>query len=171
MATEHTFTALAEGTHTLDVEAIDEANNSVSATVTFFVDVSLPVVTITAPTGNATFATNVSSLSFSGTGSDNIGVVEVTWTNSQGGSGVATISGSTWSIPAIALLEGNNVITISARDASNNTAVSTLTVTYTPDSVEKAASPGLDVGMVSILVVLVIVVVLAALFFARRRKK
>ncbi len=55
----------------------------------------------------------------------------MSWKNSRGGSG--TCSGtSTWSKSGIALSSGQNVITVTARDAAGNTATDTLTVTYTP---------------------------------------
>jgi hypothetical protein len=66
----------------------------------------------------------------SGTASDNVGVTQVTWTNSRGGSGTATGTTS-WSATGIALQSGTNVLTVTARDAANNAASATLTVTYT----------------------------------------
>jgi hypothetical protein len=55
----------------------------------------------------------------------------VTWSNSRGGSGAC--SGTTsWSETGITLLSGQNVITVTARDAAGNWATDTLTVTYTP---------------------------------------
>jgi hypothetical protein len=70
----------------------------------------------------------------SGTSSDNVGVTQVTWTNSLGGAGTAT--GTTgWSIGSIALLSGTNVITVKARDAAGNIGTDVLSVTYTvPDT-------------------------------------
>lgn len=171
MAAVHSFTGLAEGAHTLEVEAIDKANNSASATVAIVVDVSSPVMTITVPTDDATYVTNSSSLAVSGTGWDNLEVLEVTWVNSRGGSGAATLSGTSWSIPLIALQEGDNILTITARDAGNNTAVSTLTVTYAPDSLTQPTSQGLDAGTISLILVVIVVAIVAAAFLVWRRKK
>jgi hypothetical protein len=94
-------------------------------------DVTSPTVTITTPTSGSTYATGNSQLNIGGTASDNKAVTSVSWTNSRGGSG--TCSGTnTWSKSGIALSGGQNVITVTARDAAGNTAADTLTVTYTP---------------------------------------
>ncbi len=55
----------------------------------------------------------------------------MSWTNSRGSSG--TCSGTTtWSNSGIALSSGENIISVTAKDAVGNTATATLTVTYTP---------------------------------------
>jgi hypothetical protein len=75
-----------------------------------------------------------------GTASDAVGVTQVTWANSRGGSGTA-IGTTTWSASAITLLGGSNVITITARDAAGNTSTDTLTVTYNaPDTTAPVAT-------------------------------
>jgi hypothetical protein len=95
-------------------------------------DTTPPVATITGPTNQATYATSVTPLAtLSGTASDNVGVTQVSWSNDRGGSGTATGTTS-WSVSGIALSGGGNVLTVTARDAANNTSTDTLTVTYTP---------------------------------------
>jgi len=170
-AIAHTFAGLSDGTHVLDIEALDNANNSATASRTFYVDTALPSVTISLPTANATFSTNASSMELSGEFLDNIGVVEVTWVNSRGGYGTATLTSSGWSISGITLLEGTNVITVTARDASNNTATSTLTVTFAADSVDNGKSSGIDTMTIGIILLVVIVLIVVALLLVRRRKK
>lgn len=92
-------------------------------------DTQSPTVVISTPTPNVTFATSSNSLTLGGTASDNVGVTQVSWVNDRGGSGVA--SGTTsWSVTAVALQPGTNVLTVTARDAANNLGVDTLTVTY-----------------------------------------
>ena len=94
-------------------------------------DTTNPAVTITTPTSNATHSTSATPLSLGGTASDNVAVTQVTWVNDRGGSGTA--SGTTaWSVSGIALQTGQNVLTVTARDAAGNTATDQLTVTYTP---------------------------------------
>jgi len=89
-----------------------------------------PTVNITAPTSSSRFTTNSSRLDVSGTASDKVGVTQVTWTNSRGGSGTAT--GTTiWFASGIELQAGTNKLTVTAHDAAGNTATTTLTVTYT----------------------------------------
>ena len=75
-----------------------------------------------------------------GTATDNVGVTQVTWTNDRGGSGTA--SGTTsWSASGIALQNGTNVLTVTARDAAGNTATDVLTVAYSaPDTTAPVVS-------------------------------
>ena len=83
-----------------------------------------PTVTITAPTSAITFNTSTSPLNLGGTAADAVGVTQVSWSNDRGGSGVA--SGTTsWSVTGIALQSGNNVLTVTARDAANNVSTDT----------------------------------------------
>lgn len=90
-------------------------------------DTTAPVVAITSPTTASTFAASVATLSLAGTASDNIGVMQVSWTNNRGGSGLA--AGTTnWSA-TVALQSGVNVLTATARDAAGNASTTTLTVT------------------------------------------
>jgi hypothetical protein len=99
-----------------------------SATIN--IDKAIPSVTITSPTSSSTYSTSSSSLNISGNASDNVGVTQVTWSNNRSGSG--TCSGTTsWSKSGITLYSGQNVITVTARDAAGNTGTDTLTVTYT----------------------------------------
>lgn len=91
-------------------------------------DVTAPAVTVTGPTSAATYSTAGTTVALSGTASDNVGVVQVTWVNSRGGSGTATGTTS-WSVSTVTLQAGTNVLTVTARDAAGNTASDLLTVT------------------------------------------
>jgi len=93
-------------------------------------DTTAPTISITAPTTSTTYATSSATLNVSGTAADAVGVTQVSWSNDRGGSGVATGTAS-WSITSITLQGGANVITVTARDAANNTSTDSLTVTYT----------------------------------------
>ena len=74
-------------------------------------------------------------MSLGGSASDvTSGVSSVTWSNSRGGSGTA-IGTTSWSISNITLSSGDNVITVTARDAAGNTNTATLTVTYNPTTI------------------------------------
>ena len=96
-----------------------------------------PVVRITTPTTATTFSAHAAALSLGGTASGNVGVRQVTWSNSLGGSGTAT--GTTnWSA-SIGLRKGLNLLTITARDAAGNLATDTISVTYSaPDTTKPA---------------------------------
>jgi hypothetical protein len=77
---------------------------------------------------------NTTSLSLGGTASDNVAISSVSWVNNRGGSGTATGT-SNWSVPAVGLQTGTNVITVTARDIAGNAATDVLTVTYSvPDT-------------------------------------
>lgn len=88
-------------------------------------DTTPPSLRITSP-GSTIVSTYATSLTVTGTASDNVGVTAVQWTTSTGGSGTA--SGTTnWSAQ-VALLTGDNVIIIRAYDAAGNSAWRALTV-------------------------------------------
>jgi predicted xylose isomerase-like sugar epimerase len=70
------------------------------------------------------------SISVGGTAADDRGVNQVSWTNDRGGSGVATGTTS-WSLTNVPLVNGTNVITVTAVDAAGNRGTDSLTVTYT----------------------------------------
>ncbi|HEY5807007.1 MAG TPA: DUF4082 domain-containing protein, partial [Povalibacter sp.] len=93
-------------------------------------DTVSPTIAIATPTTENTFATTAASVSLGGNAADNNGVSQVTWSNDRGGSGAASGTAA-WSIPAVALLPGLNIITVTARDAANNAGTDTLAVTYT----------------------------------------
>src|SRR4029453_6419910 len=118
-------------------------------------DTTAPSVTIASPTTSPTFTTSGSTLTLGGTASDNVGVTQITWTNSQGGSGIATGT-TTWTTGAIALLPGSNTLTVSARDAAGNTSGAVLTVTVAntstagPTSSDGATGPVMSKSTISV---------------------
>jgi len=122
------------GNNVITVTAHDAAGNAGTdiLTVTYTVpDTTVPVVTITGPTTGSSYSTSSSTMTISGTGSDNVGVTAVTWNTDRGSSGTA--SGTTnWTASSVALQGGANVVTVTARDAAGNLGRATLTVTYTP---------------------------------------
>jgi len=111
-------------------------------------DTTSPVIQITGPTTNTTYQTTSSSVAISGTSSDNVGVTSVSWTNNRGGSGSA--SGTTsWSVSGIALLQGDNIITATARDAAGNTANDSITITYSiPDATPPTQPSGVTIQII-----------------------
>lgn len=128
---------LYSGVNTLIVKAVDADGNEGGRilTVTYTApDTEAPVLNVTEPTAGTTYATNSSVMGMAGTASDNVGVTQVSWTNSRGGSGTA--SGTTsWTVSNIPLAEGQNLITVTAVDDVGNSSQKTLTVTYTiPDT-------------------------------------
>ena len=91
-------------------------------------DTTPPIVTITSPTNTPTYSTTNVTISLAGTATDNVGVTQITWTNSRGGSGIA--SGTTsWSVGNVSLQSGLNLFTVKAFDAAGNAGTNTLAVT------------------------------------------
>lgn len=129
--------SLLSGSNVLTVTVRDTAGNTSTdtLTVTYTPDTTAPQVTITSPTSNSSYATSLSSINLGGTASDSVGVTQVSWSNSRGGSGTATGTTS-WSVTGITLQSGSNTLTVTARDAAGNTRTDTLTVTYTPDTTQ-----------------------------------
>jgi fibronectin type 3 domain-containing protein len=124
---------LTAGDNALTITAKDAAGNQSTDTLTVMytpADETLPVVSITSPTSGSTFTASSSSINLSGSASDNVGVSQVSWVNSKGGSGTASGT-AIWSISSIKLTEGDNALTITAKDAAGNQFNDTLTVTYT----------------------------------------
>jgi hypothetical protein len=123
---------LAPGNNLITITARDAAGNAATATITLDFtppggDAVPPAVAITTPTTAATFDATSSPQSMSGTASDNVAVSTVTWSNAAtGASGTATGT-TTWSA-LIALVPGPNAITVTAFDASGNSATDTITV-------------------------------------------
>jgi putative Ig domain-containing protein/Big-like domain-containing protein len=127
---------LVSGTNTITVQARDAAGNlandvlTVTRSTTPPADTTAPTITISGPTSASTYSTRATSITVSGTSADNVGITNVSWTNTaDGGSGTATGTTS-WSV-TIPIQAGTNAITITARDAAGNLGVDTLTVTNT----------------------------------------
>ena len=107
-------------------------------------DTTSPSVTITGPTSSSSYSTSSAALSLSGSASDNVGVTQVTWSNSRGGSGTAsgTIS---WNASGITLQDGSNTLTVTARDAAGNTSTDTLVVTYSTSTPGDTTAPSVTI--------------------------
>jgi hypothetical protein len=145
---------LSVGTNVITITALDAAGNrgsdtlSVTRSSTTTTDTTAPTVSIGTPTTGSTYSTSQSTISLTGFAADNRGVMRVTWTNSAGGSGVA--SGTTsWSMANIPLQTGTNVITVTAVDAAGNRGTDSLTVarstttTTTPPPTTSGPAPSL----------------------------
>ncbi|MHB8710434.1 MAG: fibronectin type III domain-containing protein [Minisyncoccota bacterium] len=140
-STSWNTTSATNGTHTLTAVTRDAAGNTTtSSSVTVTVsnstpDTTKPTIAILLPTTASTYATAIGTVTIIGTASDNVGVTQVTWSNSAGGSGTA--SGTTnWSTSPISLQSGTNAITVTAKDAAGNPGTDTITITYTPPTID-----------------------------------
>jgi hypothetical protein len=137
---------LQSGENALTVTARDAAGNSGTDTLAVAFtppDTVAPTITITFPTLNPTYSTTSGPITLNGSASDNVGVTQVTWANSRGGSG--TCSGTTsWTCSNITLQSGQNALTVTARDAAGNSGTDALTVTRLsqPTSLSFSAASG-----------------------------
>ena len=120
--------ALQAGANVITVTARDAANNIATGTLTVTLDQTVPTIAITTPTNTGTYTTTATPLTVGGTSGDDVGVAQVTWANTGGGSGTA--AGTTSWTSSVALQIGENVISATARDAAGNVATATITVTY-----------------------------------------
>ena len=89
-------------------------------------DTTAPVLTVENP-ASSSITVGWFYINMSGSAWDDTGVQKVTWKNNRGGSGVA-VGTERWSVNAIRLKYGTNVITLTATDAAGNTTSVTRTV-------------------------------------------
>jgi GH25 family lysozyme M1 (1,4-beta-N-acetylmuramidase)/murein DD-endopeptidase MepM/ murein hydrolase activator NlpD/uncharacterized protein YozE (UPF0346 family) len=126
--------ALAAGANVITVTAKDASGNigTDSVLVTFGSnDSTRPSITIASPTSASNYLTSTGVVTLGGNAADDVGITQVEWSNSRGGSGVASGTDS-WAVPEISLSSGQNVISVVATDQAGNSRAATLAVTYTP---------------------------------------
>ncbi len=126
--------ALAAGSNAITVTAKDAAGNQATDTITVTYtppagDTTPPTIAITSPSTDP-FDAPTEPVTVSGTASDNVAVVTVTWSNAATGDS-GTASGTTAWSASIELAGGTNVITVTAFDGSGNSTTDTITVAYT----------------------------------------
>jgi hypothetical protein len=112
-----------EGTYTIEVVVTDSGGNTASGAASFKVDNTTPAIVVTAPKEGAKVYT--STITVSGTVTDNVAVKSLTV------NGVAVSIGPAGMFSKkIALVEGPNIITITATDEAGNTITKSILVTY-----------------------------------------
>jgi hypothetical protein len=129
----NTVVPLTQGTNSIQVTAYDAAGNFSSASITVVYDAAAPFVSITTPTSNLTYSTGTSPVLLSGTASDDIGVVSVTWQSDAAvipNSGTA--AGTTGWSASVPLAPGVNTFTVTAQDGVGRIGTARLTITYDP---------------------------------------
>ncbi len=118
---------LLPGANVLTFTATDTVGRTTTATLTIVRDVSDPSLAILTPTAAADFTTTSASVPLAGFASDDSSVALVEWSNDRGGGGAAAGTVS-WSVGAVGLQPGRNVITVVARDAVGRERSAALTV-------------------------------------------
>lgn len=102
-------------------------------------DAVAPTLTIASPTASGGYNAPDATVSLAGVASDNLGVVRVSWRNGATGASGNAVGASSWSIAAIALVPGTNVIMVIAHDAAGNTGSANLSVFYSPSGTPSLA--------------------------------
>ena len=115
------------------------SSSSSSAASSLSPDTTPPVITITGPTTGTSYTATGPSVIVAGTATDNVGLSQISWSNSLGESGSISVSGTSANGSFnIALKSGANAIRVTALDTSGNTAQKLLTITYTPSTSNSA---------------------------------
>ena len=123
--------SIGDGAKTVYCWYEDAAGNiSTSVSDAIILDTTAPAISITSPTTNATYSTNTSTLTFSGSASDaGSGLKTITYTLNSGAP-VLAAGTTSWSMTGVSLISGSNTITVTGTDAANNASTDTITVTY-----------------------------------------
>lgn len=121
-------TALSDGSHTIKFDASDHDDNAAAQkSVTFKVDTVPPTLSVTAPTED--LVTNKAACTVTGKTSDvTSGPVIVTVKLNNGTAAEATVGSDGSFSKALTLVEGENTITVVARDGAGKTTTVTRTV-------------------------------------------
>jgi hypothetical protein len=114
--------ALADGTHTMTVRAVDDAGNYADATVVFTVstttvDTTPPSITITSPANGATTSANHPTISWTASDASGIAYYQIV---RDGGNWVTLSSGQTSYTTQYALADGSHTVTVRAVDNAGN---------------------------------------------------
>ena len=122
---------LTAGINVITVTAEDANGNVAKDTLSVTAnlpDTTPPAVVITGPKPDAYYAVESSNIILSGTAADGTAVTSVSWSNDRGGSGTAGGT-TTWTVN-LTLLEGPNVITVTATDAAGNQGSTSQVITF-----------------------------------------
>lgn len=122
-------TALADGSHTIKIDASDnDGNAAAQKSVTFKIDTVPPTLSVTTPADN--LITNKSACTVTGTTNDvTSSPVTVTVKLNSGTAETVTVSADGAFSKALTLASGNNTITIVATDSAGKSTTVTRTVT------------------------------------------
>jgi Fibronectin type III domain/Glucodextranase, domain B/Bacterial Ig domain len=124
--------SLSEGLNVITVTAVDPTGNQSSDTlnVTYTAQTTnAPTVQIAAPTNADTYDTNSGFVVLRGTASSDRDITRVTWTTNRGHRGTASGT-ENWSITGTLPSTGLWVVTVTAYDATGQSAQDALTINY-----------------------------------------
>jgi hypothetical protein len=142
---------LLEGANNITITATDSANAAVTRVVAV---VRLPPAApapaavnlqITYPGPAGAYSTTAAGVVIKGTASHPAGIKSVQWSNSRGGSGLATGT-AWWETGTVSLSDGLNVVTLKATAADNSTATAAVQITCNRSSARDTTSPSLAIA-------------------------
>ncbi len=133
-ATSYQFTGLNDGSHTVDVKAVDKAGNEMIDSVSFVVDTGAPTVEITSPTTGSIY--NTSDISVSWSGSDTTSGIDHYEIKLDSNSWINVGTNTTYTFSN--LPDGNHQIGVKAVDKAGNTAIDSVNIIVdeTPPTLE-----------------------------------
>lgn len=138
---------LTVGTNVFTVTAVDSQGEYGSKTLTITVpDITMPEISIVSPTPDLASRRVGATIPVSGTASDNLALKLISWETDRGHTGVCE-GRESWSISELPLELGDNKLTITATDSSDNTTVACITITRQQTKVAEAF---LGLSMVSL---------------------
>jgi len=108
-------------------------------------DASKPTIQILSPSSEGSFVTTESSVVISGIAQDDNSLASVTFKSSSGTIGTAE-GLEEWSISGLELVEGDNIIEVTATDDNNNSTTASITITKN-QSVSFLDVPAVDNGV------------------------
>ena len=133
-------TSVADGSHTLTLEATDSAGNSATSSgVTVNVDNSVPLVSVSTPSGGAVVADTVEIAGTVTDANPDTWTLKVDGSAIPGGTGTGSAVSASWDTASVA--DGNHTITLDAIDLAGNAATQ-LSVTVTVANTASGVSCG-----------------------------
>ena len=94
-------------------------------------DSTPPSVSILTPTSGPTYQSNTSTITLTGSASDNVALASLRWETDRGESGTIDVA-QNWRSGTLTVQSGSTVITVIATDSANNEKRDTLTVQFSP---------------------------------------
>ena len=144
---------LSEGTTNISVTTTDNQNYSHtdSLKISYTPDTAPPELAITSPTSTETYITTATSLTFSGTASDNVAIKTLTWRTDRNDEGTVSFSSgeksTAWVIDSLSFPIGDTTLYVTATDNAGNTTEESLIVTVNgmvSDEIPPSAPSGIQ---------------------------
>ncbi len=121
---------LAAGANLITITATDNVGRTGTSRVTVIYDPTAPSIAITSPTAESLFLTTIAPIAIGGAATDNLEIQSVVWANTTTGDGGTAQGTGAWTVGSVPLIEGTNVITVTATDGVGKTGQATVTVIY-----------------------------------------